>query len=276
MQGIVGGQQRDERLHRTATLPALRIRSGQEGQHALPSIQEPAVDIPGLSFRERLASNTGRHSRHPSERRFFRSATQFLGRFSPFGGGQSAPRTTLQTAGPHAHLRSSHLTRTSTVPGLREGVQPVGADIFMQPSTGDTLHSQVLPTMRPGPEQLSLFQSQQGANVTPLSGSRSPSGSGVSYAQPSRTTSSPLPEGGRTQSQTGTRGRRGRRAGTSSDREQLFACELCDSKFRRKSDKNRHVRVVHEKSRPFVCPVCEKTFGEKFVICIIIICGSRR
>lgn len=54
--------------------------------------------------------------------------------------------------------------------------------------------------------------------------------------------------------------------GMSHEREQIFACDRCSSTFKRKSDKNRHVRVVHEKSRPFSCPLCPKTFGEKYVI----------
>lgn len=42
-----------------------------------------------------------------------------------------------------------------------------------------------------------------------------------------------------------------------------FACEFCPSRFRRKSDRNRHVRVVHQKQRPFVCDRCQAAFGEK-------------
>lgn len=42
-----------------------------------------------------------------------------------------------------------------------------------------------------------------------------------------------------------------------------FACDSCPARFRRKSDRNRHVRVVHEKQRPFVCNICQSAFGEK-------------
>lgn len=58
---------------------------------------------------------------------------------------------------------------------------------------------------------------------------------------------------------------RGRRPGTqqSGQGPQQFSCPKCDATFGRKSDKTRHVRVVHEKSRPFECASCGKTFGEK-------------
>jgi Zinc finger, C2H2 type len=42
-----------------------------------------------------------------------------------------------------------------------------------------------------------------------------------------------------------------------------FQCNQCLHRFRRKSDRNRHIRVVHEKQRPFVCPTCHSAFGEK-------------
>lgn len=42
-----------------------------------------------------------------------------------------------------------------------------------------------------------------------------------------------------------------------------FACPQCDATFRRRSDMNRHIRVVHEKRRPFECPKCNNKFGEK-------------
>lgn len=42
-----------------------------------------------------------------------------------------------------------------------------------------------------------------------------------------------------------------------------YDCPQCEATFRRRSDMNRHVRVVHEKQRPFACPTCQNRFGEK-------------
>lgn len=42
-----------------------------------------------------------------------------------------------------------------------------------------------------------------------------------------------------------------------------YSCHLCEANFKRRSDMNRHVRVVHEKQRPFQCPQCLQRFGEK-------------
>lgn len=42
-----------------------------------------------------------------------------------------------------------------------------------------------------------------------------------------------------------------------------YDCPQCEATFRRRSDRNRHVRVVHEKQRPFACPTCQNRFGEK-------------
>lgn len=44
---------------------------------------------------------------------------------------------------------------------------------------------------------------------------------------------------------------------------QQFACDQCNQRFGRRSDRNRHIRVVHEKQRPFACPTCHAAFGER-------------
>ena len=40
-------------------------------------------------------------------------------------------------------------------------------------------------------------------------------------------------------------------------------CKLCNKVFSRKSYLKKHIRVVHEKQRPYECDRCKKTFGEK-------------
>ena len=42
----------------------------------------------------------------------------------------------------------------------------------------------------------------------------------------------------------------------------MHGCPLCPSSFKAKRDRDRHVRVVHEKRRDFQCPRCPKRFGE--------------
>ncbi|XP_069034760.1 GDNF-inducible zinc finger protein 1 isoform X1 [Lepisosteus oculatus] len=46
--------------------------------------------------------------------------------------------------------------------------------------------------------------------------------------------------------------------------ERLFACTVCDKRFKRPKDINDHTRRVHEKKRkPQVCPFCHKTISSK-------------
>ena len=45
--------------------------------------------------------------------------------------------------------------------------------------------------------------------------------------------------------------------------EKQHACEICYSKFWKKSNKERHVRAVHEKLKLFPCDRCDKSFSEK-------------
>ena len=40
------------------------------------------------------------------------------------------------------------------------------------------------------------------------------------------------------------------------------ACPRCDSTFVRPSDRDRHVRTVHEKRKDHACPHCDATFGQ--------------
>lgn len=42
-----------------------------------------------------------------------------------------------------------------------------------------------------------------------------------------------------------------------------YACPQCDASFRRGSDRNRHMRMVHAKIRPFECALCGNHFGRK-------------
>lgn len=256
------------RAQRMTTLPALRLRSPprQRSRPVLPSLQEPLFGASSETIRDRDLSRIEAPSRQTPDRRFFRTASQILGRISPFGAPGPSTTRPAQTSFPvNTEMPFFRIPRFSVQTSYGASQHP-GTEFFSEPATGDTLHSQIFPAMRSGPEQQGISAVQQGTIITPQSGSRSASGSGVSYAQASRT-SSPPPESRRDfQLGISTRGRRGRRGGASTEREQFFECEHCNSKFRRKSDKNRHVRVVHEKSRPFVCPICEKTFGEKCVV----------
>lgn len=251
------------RAQRMATLPSLRLKSPvrQRSRPLLPSLQGPLFGTSTEIPRSQGASRMEQPSRQVSDRRFFRTASQFLGRISPLG--LSSP-STMRTAHP-----SPPINVEASYPGIQRyggAPQRPPSEFFSQAGTGNTLYTQNFPSMRFGQEQQGFSAAQQGTNLTPHSGSMSASGSGASYAQASRTTSSPPPESRREYPLgISTRGKRGRKGGVSAEREQFFECEFCNSKFRRKSDKNRHVRVVHEKSRPFVCPICEKTFGEKYV-----------
>lgn len=40
-------------------------------------------------------------------------------------------------------------------------------------------------------------------------------------------------------------------------------CETCGFSFGQRSDRNKHVRTVHLRQRPFSCFYCSQTFGEK-------------
>jgi uncharacterized C2H2 Zn-finger protein len=42
-----------------------------------------------------------------------------------------------------------------------------------------------------------------------------------------------------------------------------YGCPQCSACFRRGSDRNRHLRMVHERRRPFGCVQCPKQFGRK-------------
>jgi uncharacterized Zn-finger protein len=44
------------------------------------------------------------------------------------------------------------------------------------------------------------------------------------------------------------------------EKKRHFACKLCDKRFSRPSNLQRHTKSVHEKKRPFVCSVCKKSF----------------
>lgn len=40
-------------------------------------------------------------------------------------------------------------------------------------------------------------------------------------------------------------------------------CHICVSRFKTRSDKNRHIRIVHERMRPYPCDECDARFSEK-------------
>eukprot|EP00178_Gracilaria_changii_P007806 TRINITY_DN24345_c0_g1_i1.p1 TRINITY_DN24345_c0_g1~~TRINITY_DN24345_c0_g1_i1.p1 ORF type:complete len:611 (-),score=90.28 TRINITY_DN24345_c0_g1_i1:213-1916(-) len=151
----------------------------------------------------------------------------FLARISPFRSTTSSPRVSRV---------DQHTTRASPMPGEHGGA---ASSHSRSPSLSGVSH--LVSSKRPRPRHLSDF------GATALH--RTPSAPMVPMA------------GGTTAAASSGVDTFGMSA--SSAAEAKFSCELCSAKFRRKSDKNRHVRVVHEKSRPFQCPVCEKTFGEK-------------
>lgn len=45
--------------------------------------------------------------------------------------------------------------------------------------------------------------------------------------------------------------------------ERAFPCEKCLALFKTKSDANRHLRIVHERLRPYSCTECTATFAER-------------
>ena len=42
-----------------------------------------------------------------------------------------------------------------------------------------------------------------------------------------------------------------------------FPCQLCSKRYNTIKSRNRHVKIVHEKSKPFACPKCDSAFVEK-------------
>lgn len=46
------------------------------------------------------------------------------------------------------------------------------------------------------------------------------------------------------------------------EKKRPFSCEICHQTFGKRSGLTRHIEVVHEKKRPFSCDVCSKSFGE--------------
>lgn len=42
-----------------------------------------------------------------------------------------------------------------------------------------------------------------------------------------------------------------------------FGCFLCDAKFTRKGDVDRHIRIVHYKDKPYKCCKCQRGFGDR-------------
>lgn len=50
---------------------------------------------------------------------------------------------------------------------------------------------------------------------------------------------------------------------SSSKKEAGYPCERCGRVFRRKADRLKHIRVVHDKIKTFSCVVCGKKFGRK-------------
>ncbi|CBZ51370.1 zinc finger protein 467, related [Neospora caninum Liverpool] len=43
----------------------------------------------------------------------------------------------------------------------------------------------------------------------------------------------------------------------------MYACPLCNGLFSRNYNLHHHIRAVHEGAKPFVCPICHKTFSYK-------------
>lgn len=50
---------------------------------------------------------------------------------------------------------------------------------------------------------------------------------------------------------------------TKSTEGRAYECPQCDARFRRGSDRNRHIRMVHSRERPFECKQCGNLFGRK-------------
>lgn len=44
-------------------------------------------------------------------------------------------------------------------------------------------------------------------------------------------------------------------------KEELFACEQCNKTFEVRGNLQRHVKVVHERIRPYACDHCDKRFS---------------
>nr|CAD7409642.1 unnamed protein product [Timema poppensis] len=45
--------------------------------------------------------------------------------------------------------------------------------------------------------------------------------------------------------------------------EKPFGCQLCLARFTRKGDVYRHVRIVHNKQKPYKCSKCDRAFGDR-------------
>lgn len=74
------------------------------------------------------------------------------------------------------------------------------------------------------------------------------------------TISAPLSSNGYTNSIDGGVNRKDRDIGKSG---RAYGCPQCEARFRRGSDRNRHMRMVHAKIRPFECKICGNHFGRK-------------
>lgn len=145
---------------------------------------------------------------------------------------------------------------------------PAQKTFYPHPTQSPPTSHPAHPSIVPPNVVLPPFQQSLGMQQYFSSSSRSASASGISHAQPSPPPLSSSPEGmagalpGVIVPHPPKRGRRPS-AQSSAPGVPLFKCTFCDAEFRRKSDKTRHIRVVHEKSRPFTCDLCGKTFGEK-------------
>ncbi|PFH36011.1 zinc finger, c2h2 type domain-containing protein [Besnoitia besnoiti] len=72
-------------------------------------------------------------------------------------------------------------------------------------------------------------------------------------------------ESGKTQTASGTGEKRGHRPTAKKERSEgrVYACPLCHGSFSRNYNLHHHMRAVHEGAKPFVCPICQKTFSYK-------------
>jgi len=52
------------------------------------------------------------------------------------------------------------------------------------------------------------------------------------------------------------------------ENEKNFACETCNRRFSTTNHRNQHVRSVHEKEKKFACEVCEKRFSRKTLLTV--------
>ena len=47
------------------------------------------------------------------------------------------------------------------------------------------------------------------------------------------------------------------------EKQKDFVCELCDKSFASNANLKQHLDAVHEKLRPFKCEYCDADFGSK-------------